>query len=408
MKILLIEPLGRSLPLVYRGRIPFLGLITVAVLMNDRDEIHYLDERFDRVDYEEEADLVALTGLTHQASRAYEIAQGFKEKGIPVVMGGIHVTMLPEEAGRHVDAVVVGEAEGKWERLIDDLKKGTLKKIYASSERPEMEQARIPRRDLLRSKDYIPIDLLQATRGCPLNCEFCSVPQAFGSRCRQRPPDKVIDEIRGLAKTFFFVDDNMMVSYRYFERIFEGLREIEKKWFCLGSHHMMKLPGYLDKMVWAGCWALYLDMGPWLSMNLSEEGSSLKEKEVYKNLLDGLKAKGVKVIGSFVFGYDHDDEGVFEKTVAFARSLNIDEAEFHILTPFPGTRLHERLEREGRIISRDWSKYSATQVVFRPKKMPPETLQDGYWTAWREFYKDDVIEKSDDGLSIHTIKILPD
>ncbi len=408
MKILLIEPKGRPLPLVYRTRIPYLGLITVAALMNDEDEIHYLDERFDRVDFEEEADLVALTGLTHQASRAYEIAKGFREKGIPVAMGGIHATMLPDEAGRHVDAVVVGEAEGKWEKLIGDLEKGTLKKMYQSSERPEMEHTRIPRRDLLRSKDYIPFDLIQATRGCPLNCEFCSVPHAFGKKCRQRPTEEVIDEVRGLTKTFFFVDDNMMVSYRYFESIFEGLREIRKRWFCLGSHHMLKLPGLLDKMVAAGCWALYLDMGPWLSMSLSEEGSSLKEKETYKGLLHRLKARGIKVIGSFVFGYDHDDEGIFEKTVAFARSSNIDEAEFHILTPFPGTRLYERLEREGRIISRDWSRYSATQVVFKPKRISPEALQEGYWVAWREFYKDDVIEESEDGLRIQTIKVLPD
>lgn len=409
MKILMIEPLGKSLPLVYRSRIPFLGLITVAANMDDGDRIHYLDERFDSVDFEEETDLVALTGLTHQASRAYEIAKGFREKGIPVVMGGIHATILPEEAGMYVDAVVVGEAEGKWEKLIEDLKKGTLEKTYSSSKRPDMEHAKIPRRDLLRSKDYIPFDLIQATRGCPLNCEFCSVPQAFGKKCRQRPAEEVVDEVRGLSETFFFVDDNMMVSYHYFESIFEELRTIGKKWFCLGSNHMLKLPGFLEKMVTAGCWALYIDMGPWLSMNLTQDGAGLKEKAFYERLLDTLKARGVKVIGSFVFGYDHDDEGVFERTVELARSLNIDEAEFHILTPFPGTSLHDRLEREGRIISRDWSKYSATQVVFKPKRISPEKLQEGYWTAWREFYRDGAVtEESEGDVSIQTINILPD
>jgi radical SAM superfamily enzyme YgiQ (UPF0313 family) len=408
MKIILIEPLGTSLPLVYRSRIPFLGLITVAALINDGDEIRYLDERFDHLDFNEGADLVALTGLTHQASRAYEIAKAFRERGTPVIMGGIHATMLPEEAGKYVDAVVVGEAEGKWENLVEDLKKGTLRKTYSSSERPDLEHTRIPRRDLLRDKDYIPFDLMQATRGCPLNCEFCSVPQAFGSNCRQRPPEEVINEVRGLAKTFFFVDDNMIVNHRYFESIFEGLKETNKKWFCLGSNHLLKLPGFLNKMIEAGCWALYLDMGPWLSMSLSEGGSGFKEQELYERFLDRLKADGIKVIGSFVFGYDHDDEGVFEKTVDFARSLNIDEAEFHILTPFPGTRLHDRLQREGRIISRDWSKYSATQVVFKPKRISPEKLQEGYRTAWNEFYEDDAIEESEDGLRIQTIKILPD
>jgi radical SAM superfamily enzyme YgiQ (UPF0313 family) len=347
--------------------------------------------------------------LTHQASRAYEIAKGFREKGIPVVMGGIHATILPEEAGMYVDAVVVGEAEGKWEKLIEDLKKGTLEKTYSSSKRPDMEHTKIPRRDLLRSKDYIPFDLIQATRGCPLNCEFCSVPQAFGKKCRQRPAEEVVDEVRGLSETFFFVDDNMMVSYHYFESIFEELRTIGKKWFCLGSNHMLKLPGFLEKMVTAGCWALYIDMGPWLSMNLTQDGAGLKEKAFYERLLDTLKARGVKVIGSFVFGYDHDDEGVFERTVELARYLNIDEAEFHILTPFPGTSLHDRLEREGRIISRDWSKYSATQVVFKPKRISPEKLQEGYWTAWREFYRDGAVtEESEGDVSIQTINILPD
>lgn len=408
MKVLFIEPLGSSIPLIYRRQIPFLGLITVAALMDDADDIRYIDERFEPVPFHEGADLVVLTGLTHQANRAYEIADAFRNKGIPVVMGGIHATVLPDEAKAHVDAVIVGEAEGKWEDMLADLKRGSLNKIYLSSKRPDLKRFRIPRRDLLRSKGYLPFDLIQATRGCPMKCDFCIVPDAFGRRCRYRPPEEVLDEVRGLEKTFFFVDDNMILNYRYFDQIFQGLKDIGKNWFCLGSTQLFKMPHFLDRMAEAGCWAIYIDMGPWLSMSLSNSGSMLKERELYGRFVDRLKEKGMKVVGSFVFGYDHDDEGVFERTVKFALSLRIDEAEFHILTPFPKTRLYQRLEKEGRIIDRDWSHYSATKVVFRPKRMSPETLQMGYWTAWKEFFRSEIIEESPDGLSINSTRIFPD
>jgi radical SAM superfamily enzyme YgiQ (UPF0313 family) len=407
MKALLIEPAGRPVPLAYRRMVPFLGLITVASLMTEVDEIRYLDERFDPVDVREDADLVALTGLTHQAPRAYEIARGFRDRGIPVIMGGVHATVLPQEAAAHVDAVILGEAEGQWTTVFEDLGKGSLRKTYGPSIQPELEQSAFPRRDLLRSKPYLPFDLLQATRGCPLQCEFCSVPATFGRKCRRRPVEEVYEEILGLSETFFFVDDNMLVSHPYFERIFDAIQGVGKQWFCLGSLHLLRVPGFLGRMARAGCWAFYLDMGPWLSMNLSSSGLRMKEKDLLKGMIDRVKAEGIKLLGSFVFGYDHDDQGIFERTVALARDLEVDEVEFHILTPFPGTRLYDRLEREGRIITRNWSQYSATRVVFQPKAMSPEALQEGYWSAWREFYGEETVEESEGELIVRATRIFP-
>jgi hypothetical protein len=220
--------------------------------------------------------------------------------------------------------------------------------------------------------------------------------------------EDVYQEILGLSETFFFVDDNMVVSHPYFERIFDAIQGVGKQWFCLGSLHLLRVPGFLGRMARAGCWALYIDMGPWLSMNLSGSGLRMKEKDLLKGMIDRVKAEGIKLLGSFVFGYDHDDQGIFERTVALARDLAVDEAEFHILTPFPGTRLCDRLDREGRIICRNWSQYSATQVVFQPKAMSPEALQEGYWSAWREFYGEDAVEDPDGELIVRATRIFPD
>jgi len=361
-------------------------LITVAAQFPRDWQVSFTDERLEPVDLEERVDLVLLSAMTYQAPRAYQIADWFRARGAKVILGGPHPSVLPREASFHADAVVVGEAEGTLPQMLRDLQNGSLQRVYRCPEKIDLTELPIPRRDLLRGKGYLPVDLIQATRGCPVNCEFCAVSATFGRGYRMRPPMEVLSEVRDLGPYLFFVDDNLLLKRSYTEKLLEGMLALQKKWVCLGSIRIGDDPGLLDLMAKSGCWLMYVDMGPWLSANFSARTPNLQQEErCYRNI-QKIHEAGIEVIGSFAFGFDHDDPGVFERTVRFCQRARLDEVEFLILTPYPRTRLFERLEGEGRIIERDWAKYNTMNVVFRPRSMTPEQLLEGYRMAWREFY----------------------
>ena len=386
MRVRLIYPDGGDFPLRYRSRIASLGLITVASLFPPEWEVKFTDERLEPIDFEEEADLVAISAMTFQASRAYAIADAFRTRKVKVILGGPHPSVLPQEAAAHADSVVVGEAEGVFPQLLKDLRDGGLEPVYRCGEKVELSHLAFPRRDLLRGKGYLPVDLIQAARGCPVNCEFCSVPATFGRSYRVRPLPEVLYEIAELSSSLFFVDDNLLIKKSYTEKLLQALIPLNKKWVCLGSLRIADDSDLLGLMAKSGCWLMYVDMGPWLSADLSERNKGLHQRERCFDHLKKIHDAGIEVIGSFAFGFDHDDPGVFERTVRFAQEAGLDEVEFLILTPYPKTRLFERLEEEGRIFERDWSKYNTMHVVFRPRSMSVDQLRDGYRQAWREFY----------------------
>ncbi|MDH7500306.1 MAG: radical SAM protein [candidate division NC10 bacterium] len=386
MKVRLIYPKDGDFPLRYRSRIAPLGLISVASLFPGDWEVGYTDERLEPIDFEEKVDLVAISAMTYQASRAYAIADLFRSRGTRVILGGPHPSVLPLEAGNHADAVVVGEAEGIFPELLADLEKGRLQPIYRCAEKIELSNLPLPRRDLLQGKGYLPVDMIQAARGCPVNCEFCSVSSTFGRGYRMRPLPEILAEVQGLGVYLFFVDDNLLIKRSYTVKLLECFLPLQKRWVCLSSLRVADDPDLLHLMARSGCWLMYVDMGPWLSANLSERGMGLHQKERCFENLQRIHDAGIEVIGSFAFGFDHDDPGVFERTVRFCQRAKLDEVEFLILTPYPKTRLFERLEEEGRIIERDWAKYNTMNVVFQPKSMSAEQLLEGYRMAWREFY----------------------
>lgn len=386
MRVRLIYPDGGDFPLRYRKRIASLGLVTMAGLFPLDWEVKLTDERLEPIDFDEATDLVAISAMTYQASRAYAIADAFRERRTKVILGGPHPSVLPQEAALHADAVVVGEAEGILSQLLKDLQNDMLKGVYRCGERVELSHLALPRRDLLRGKGYLPVDLIQVARGCPVNCEFCSVPGTFGREYRIRPLPDVLSEIGTLSPHLFFVDDNLLIKKSYTEKLLQAVLPLDRKWVCLGSLRVADDPGLLHLMAQSGCWLMYVDMGPWLSANLSEKNKGLHQKERCLDQIRKIHEAGIEVIGSFAFGFDHDDPGVFERTVRFAQEARLDEVEFLVLTPYPKTRLFERLEEEGRIVERDWAKYNTMHVVFQPKCMSADQLLEGYRQAWREFY----------------------
>ncbi|MBN2223370.1 MAG: B12-binding domain-containing radical SAM protein [Deltaproteobacteria bacterium] len=387
-KLSMIFPDFEGTPLAYRAFVPPLGLLTLAALTPPEFEIGFVDERSDTINFDEEADVVAISAMTPQAARAYEIADRFRARGVRVVMGGPHPSLLPEEALLHADAVVVGEAENIWCGVLSDVLAGRSAGIYVCRRKPDLSGLPFPRHDLLNEANYLPIRSIQVTRGCPLNCEFCTVPKNFGREYRIRPTDDVLSEIERLPSHLYFVDDNLMIKRRSFTGLFDRMGDMDKRWTGMAPLAIASDAKYVDLLARSGCWSMYVDVGPWLSVGLRGDVSSLKE-QVSRSVgyIKKLQDAGIKVMGSFVFGFDYDEEPIFEATLKFLLMSGIVEAEFLILTPYPNTPLAEKLEAQDRIVSRDWSRYNTTHAVFRPARMTPEILEEGVGYLWREFYR---------------------
>jgi radical SAM superfamily enzyme YgiQ (UPF0313 family) len=387
-RLLMIFPDFEGTPLAYRAFIPPLGLLTLASLTPPEFEISFVDERSDPVDLNAPVDVVAVSAMTPQAARAYEIADAFRARGVPVVLGGAHASLMPEEALLHADAVVVGEAEDIWQGVLLDLLANRSEGIYICLRKPDLSGLPFPRHDLLNEANYLPIRSIQVTRGCPLNCEFCTVPKNFGREYRIRPVDEVLSEIERLPGHLYFVDDNLMIKRRSFTGLFTRMAGMGKRWTGMAPLAIASDKKYVGLLSTSGCWSMYVDVGPWLSVGLRGDVSSLKEQVTRSvGYIKTLQDSGIKVMGSFVFGFDHDEEAIFERTLEFLLMSGIVEAEFLILTPYPNTPLSEKLEAQGRIISRDWSRYNTTHAVFRPARMTPEALEEGVGYLWREFYR---------------------
>ena len=384
MKLKLIVPVAvKQKSLARYFSIPPLNLLYVAAVTPKDVEIALVDEHVDEIDFEEEIDLVGITALTATAPRAYEIGDEFKKRGVKVVLGGIHPSLLPEEAIQHADAVVVGEAENLWPQLIEDFKRGELKRFYQSSQKPSLENLPFPRRDLLQGKRYLTKNFIQVTRGCPFDCDFCSVSRFFGKKHRFRPVGDVIKEIENLKGKFtVFADDNIVAHPRYAKELFKALIPYKKRWFSQAALTMNDDDELLRLAAQSGCEGVYIGFE-----SLSDIGlKKLKKYTDFKEAIHKLKSYGIRVEGSFIFGFDSDDKTVFEKTLKFTQDIKLDAATFHLLTPLPGTKLYEKLERENRIIKRDWSKYDFSTVVFEPKQMTMEELQEGIHWTMKEFY----------------------
>jgi len=364
-----------------------LSLTTIAALTPPDIEVSITDENVEEIDFDEEVDLVGLTAMTMHAIRAYEIADRFRARNITVVMGGLHASSLPQEAKEHVDAVVIGEAEGVWKELLHDFQQGRLQPFYQSKSLCSLKSQPHPRLDLLNKQHYWTINCVQATRGCPFSCDFCSVAQFFGDTYRYRPVDEVIEEVKLLPPGYFtFVDDNIMGRPEYAKELFQKLAPLKRIWTSQGSLTMAKDTALLQTAARSGCYALFVGIESLTQDNLSSMNKSINNVSRYEEAIKKIRDHGIMIVGSFIFGFDHDDEAVFERTVRFCEKNKIDLPIFFILTPVPGTRLYKRMEDDGRLLHKDWSRYNGSNVVFKPKLLSEETLFNGYSWAFQECY----------------------
>lgn len=390
MRVHLIAP-SREEPFRSRSKVslaPPLGLAVLASLTPPDVEVLITDENLDSVDDGQPVDLTGITVSTQTAKRAYELADGFRARGVKVVLGGMHATGLPGEAAEHADAVVTGEAEGVWGRLLRDLGTGRLQPFYQGREFPQLAGLPIPRRDLFHRDGYMFPDSLYTTRGCPFACTFCSVTSFFGGTYRSRPVEEVLKEVDGLhgRRLVFFADDNISARPRRAKELFRSLVPYNLTWMGQASITIAKDEQLLALAAASGCLALFIGIESLSTDSLNSVGKRCNVVEEYEQAIKRIHDHGICVFGAFIFGLDHDRDDVFERTVSFAKRNRLEGAQFNILTPYPGTPLMTSMEKEGRILTRDWAQYRADRVVFAPRLMSPECLQQGHDWAWREFY----------------------
>jgi radical SAM superfamily enzyme YgiQ (UPF0313 family) len=395
MRIVLISPKGplyRHRGGIFKKSLRYmpLTLTTLAALVPEElgADLRLLDEGIEEVDPARiEADLVGLTVITGTAMRAYELAARFRERGIPVVLGGPHVTLIPEDAQPHADAIVVGYAEESWPELLRDFAAGRMKRRY--DQRPGLSLAGMPfpRRDLLPRSRYITDDVFEATRGCIHKCDFCVVPSAWGQKPFQKPVEEVVADIRQKgARKLIFVDLNLIADRDYAARLFEALIPLKVQWYGLATVLMADDPRLMDLAQRSGCRGILMGLESISKANLRDSKKAFNSPDQYKELVATLHRHGIALQGCFVFGMDHDTPEVFLETARFAVEARIDLPRFAVVTPFPGTALFQRLDREGRILTRNWELYDGQHVVFQPAQLTIEQLQRGIETAWKHAY----------------------
>jgi radical SAM superfamily enzyme YgiQ (UPF0313 family) len=398
-KLLLISPLSRQSLMGdnFFFRMPCLGLLKVAALTPTGWQITIVDEKVEPLDLNQEADLVGITAMTTTARRAYEIADHFRRRGIKVVLGGMHVSCLPDEAQGHCDSVVVGEAEGLWPELLRDFESFQIKPIYIHQHGlPSLAGLPQPNWNLYENKKYLPVHFVETTRGCPMDCEFCAVTSAFGGKYRNRPQEEVLTELRGLTplnrgvfslkNCVFFIDDNIISNRAYAREFLTRIADLKLNWFGQASVNIASDLEILKLCRQSGCKGLFIGFESLSPETIAAMGKRVNRPHQYAEIVQKIHDHDIGIDGSFVFGFDNDDEGVFDRTLAFVLKAKIEVTYFSILTPYPGTRLHKRLAQEDRILTRDWSLYDANHVVFTPKTLTADQLLEGYYRVFKEVY----------------------
>ncbi|OGQ68668.1 MAG: hypothetical protein A3F89_03000 [Deltaproteobacteria bacterium RIFCSPLOWO2_12_FULL_50_11] len=394
MRILLISPSDSFFVNYSRSKKSVCVALPLLAAYTPREhDVIVADQGYGDNVYHEGIDLVGISAMTAQAYQGYKIAKYYKERGVKVVMGGIHASVLPEEAAGHVDAVCVGEADSLWGQILEDAAANRLKKIYKSQDLFPMEEVPHLRSDLIRRKrTSFSHTVIQASRGCPYNCEFCITSAMFGRKFRFRPVDHVIDEIkRSKGKLIFFVDDNIFGSPAYSEELFKKLLPLKLQWCGQASLHTLTRDlGLLKLAKKSGALGFFMGLESVneLSRQISTSGAKLGTStlsEISKKIRLVLGHR-ILVHTSIIFGLDGDGPMVFEKTVDFLKTNSVFISSFCILTPYPGTRIYQRFKEEGRLLHEDWSRYSNENVVFTPKLMTPQQLKDGSDWAGRALY----------------------
>jgi radical SAM superfamily enzyme YgiQ (UPF0313 family) len=395
MRIVLISPKG---PL-YRHRGGIFGqslrympltLPTLAALVPPdlNAEVVCLDEGIHEVDPARiAADLVGLTVITGTAVRAYELAGAFRRRGLTVVLGGPHVTLVPDDAQPHADSIVVGYAEDEWPRLLRDFAAGRLRPRYTQAPALDLAGRPLPDRRVLNRRRYLTDNVFEATRGCVHNCSFCVVPAAWGRKPYQKPVEEVIEDIRRQrARKAIFIDLNLIADKDYARRLFEAILPLKIQWYGLSTTLLCDDLPLLDLAARSGCRGLLMGLESIDQSNLRHNHKSFNDPSRYREVVEKLHQRRIALQGCFVFGLDEDTPDVFLRTARFAVEAKIDLPRFAIVTPFPGTALYKELDARGRILTTNWELYDGQHVVFRPAQMSVKQLQEGTERAWKYAY----------------------
>lgn len=405
---------------------------TLAGLTPPDVEVRFYDDRMETVPLDEPADLVAISVETYTARRAYQIATEYRRRRVPVVMGGFHATLCPDEVARHAEAVVIGEAESLWPEVIDDARSGRLQKFYRQKERPSLAGLK-PNRAIFRGKRYLPIGLIEAGRGCHFKCDFCAVQTVFKSTQTRRPIEDIVSELRRIKdqkKLFFFVDDNITSHLDQAKEFFRALIPLGIRWVSQSSINAAHDEEFLELLTRSGCQGVLVGFESLNPDNLKDMNKSFNTmRGGFIQALANLRRHRIRVYGTFIFGYDRDTPESFSEALHFAQDQSLYIAAFNHLTPFPGTPLYRRMAEERRLLYDAWwldERYSYNRIPFRPRGMGAEDLRQhclatrrafyswrsiarrGFaavnrsdWFMWRNFYLINAMHRSDVSLRDH-------
>lgn len=352
------------------------------------EEVKIYDETAEPIPLNLEADVIAMTCITGTAERCYKFADYFRSRGIKVLIGGVHPTLMPEEAAQHADSVLIGLGDRTFVQAIEDVKNGTLKEFYKDEiSCPSIAGRPIPRKDLLRKDKYITLNTVECVRGCNHSCSFCAYPAAFGQHVLTRPVEDVINEIKTFkGKVVIFPDVNLIADVNYAKELFTAMIPLKKWWFGLTTTAIGHNAELLDIFEKSGCKGLLLGFESVNQETQSNINKNVNKVNDYKWLMDILHEHRILVMGCFAFGSDEDGKDVFDRTSQLCLDSMIDLPRFSIITPFPGTPFYKELESEGRITERNWALYDVEHVVYQPKQMTKEELLEGIDRAWKTCY----------------------
>jgi len=375
-----------------------LAIPTLASLTPSQHEIRVFDENIEDIDYGWQAELAGITVRTMFAKRAYEISEAYRARGTKTVLGGIHPSMCPEDALPHCDSVVIGEAEDIWHTVLQDAENGNLKRLYKADRFANLAAAPMPDRSSLSQGRYL-LDILQTSKGCPFHCEFCAVHAFDGQTIRNKTIEQVISEIQSISshapykkkQAIFFADDNIIANKKFAKELFLALKPHNINWMCQASINISQEAELLELMRASGCGAVFIGFESTSQENLAMMQKGVNRRFDYLEAIRTIQSHGILVHSSFIVGYDFDTQATFDELIGFIGETNLLMPMINILTPLPGTKLFKRLEAEGRIFHKDWSKYDTQHVVFSPAKMSADDLLLGYRRVMRSVYSFDSI-----------------
>jgi radical SAM superfamily enzyme YgiQ (UPF0313 family) len=391
LKIKLISPRMSLRPMdseFKRRMSPSLSLVTIASLTPGPHIVYIEDENLNPINYNDKPDFVGITVNVDTTYRAFEIARRYRDQGVKVIFGGIHASADPDLMLEHCDSVCIGEAEELWTTIINDLLNYQLKQKYFNPGSTDLRNVPVPKWEFISKKDYLYNNIVVTSRGCPFKCEFCyNSCDYINNLYRNRPVQNVIDEIKSLnTKRVMFIDDNLIGNLNWTNELINSIKILNISWHAAVSTNLVYYPELINKMSDSGCKSLFIGFESINANSIKSVNKGQNNTGKYEILIKQLHDKGIMVNASLVFGFDHDTNDTFSNTLDWLISNKVETMTAHILTPYPGTKIYKRLLKENRIIDYDLSKYNTSKVVFKPKNMSVEELQNGYLKMYQDFY----------------------